>query len=345
MSCRALPVLCCIAVVTLVPLTHGLLSASAKFVRSDANNDGDANVSDAVFSLLVLFDAIEGFACGKAADVNDDGIVDLSDSIYALASLFQKGAALPAQPFPFCGFDPTDDELWCFESWCEPSEIDSWYPDSPFDGQLVEHLAFSLEYDEDHEQVRWVAYYLTSGHTDGPVERTDDYRADPLVETGSAGGDEYRGSGYDRGHLVPAGDMRWSSIAMSESFLMSNIAPQLPGFNRGVWLRLENQVRRWACDRGALHVVAGPVLEGEMERIGPSEVAVPPAFYKVILDAENHEAIAFIILNQSSGADLLSFALTVDEVEARTGLDFFADLESEEQAEFEGAVCAPCWTE
>lgn len=131
--------------------------------------------------------------------------------------------------------------------------------------QIVEHFAITLSYDESHEVAAWVAHTLSRDllrNRGSGVERTDDFRADPAVATGSASPADYRGSGFDRGHLAPAADFSWSVQAMSESFYMSNIAPQSPALNRGVWKRLETAVRREAERDGVLHVVSGPIFRG-----------------------------------------------------------------------------------
>ena len=119
----------------------------------------------------------------------------------------------------------------------------------PINGeQLVTHLGYSLSYNEKHEQANWVFYELTIDEVLGSIKRKDQFRADPNIKTGSASLSDYKRSGYDRGHLAPAADMKWSSKAMSESFFMSNMSPQTPSFNRGIWKKLENLVRKWAVE-------------------------------------------------------------------------------------------------
>ena len=126
--------------------------------------------------------------------------------------------------------------------------------------QIVYRSGYSLSYNEDHEQANWVAYTLTAVHARGTVKRINDFRVDPEIKTGSASLSDYKGSGYDRGHLAAAADMKWSKKVLSESFYMSNMSPQNPSFNRGIWKRLENQMRQWALDEQKLHIVTGGVL-------------------------------------------------------------------------------------
>ncbi len=212
-------------------------------------------------------------------------------------------------------------------------------------GQIVEHFAYMLLYDESHEQARWVAYKLTEAHTSGPYKRTNDFRSDPAVKTGSASPADYKYSGYDRGHLAPAGDMRWSTVAMSESFLMSNISPQRPGFNRGIWKRLEEKVREWARMNDEVFVVTGPVLKATNPKIGQNGVSVPSCFYKVILDYKESElkGIAFIMPNEKSSNALYAYAVTIDSVEAVTGIDFFPAIPDSIEEKLEGSTELSKW--
>lgn len=211
---------------------------------------------------------------------------------------------------------------------------------------IVEHPGYTLLYDEDHELPRWVAYHLTRDELYGTFERGDTFRKDPLVPTGSATPDDYRSSGYDRGHLIPAADLSWSEEAMEGSFYMSNMSPQVPDFNRGVWSKLEATVRNFADKEMAVYVVTGPVLtDGPYKTIGKNQVSVPNFFYKVILDYQEPEykAIGFLLPNEGSKQDLTSFAVTVDEVEQVTGIDFFHRLNDKEEDLLEATLDLSKW--
>lgn len=166
---------------------------------------------------------------------------------------------------------------------------------------VIAHFAFTLSYNEEHEQANWVAYELTEEETDAKYKRTDKFIPDLSVKTGTANDTDYRGSGYDRGHLVPAGDMAWSSTASRESFYYCNISPQVPSFNRGIWKKLEGLVREWAKEEKSVFVVTGPVLENNLPTIGPDKVSVPRYFYKAILDYNEPviKGIGFIIPNKA----------------------------------------------
>jgi endonuclease G len=210
----------------------------------------------------------------------------------------------------------------------------------------IHKTGFSLLYNEAHEQATWVAYQLTKSETQGFIERTDNFREDPMVKTGSATSADYQGSGYDRGHLAPAGDMGWSSLAMSESFYYSNMSPQIPAFNRGIWKRLEEKVRLWAMDYDTLYVVTGPVLTLDLPKIGPSQVSVPRYYYKVLLDYSEPEikGIGFVMPNLGSKLPLQYYAVSIDSVERLTGIDFFPKLADEQENLIEKNVCLGCWS-
>ncbi len=213
--------------------------------------------------------------------------------------------------------------------------------------RIVRHTAYALKYCEEFEQARWVAYVLRPCMISGAVSRTNDFRPDPLVKTGSASPEDYRGSGFDRGHLVPAADMKSSRKCMSETFYMSNMSPQRPAFNRGIWKELENLVRRWVRRDGELLIVTGPVLSsGGLSVIGQSRVAVPDLFYKVVLDYREPEikAIAFVLPNEKSREALSAFAVCVDRVEELTGIDFYAGLPDDVEERLESSLELDRWS-
>lgn len=212
--------------------------------------------------------------------------------------------------------------------------------------KIIRHLAYTLSYSEEHEQARWVAYELTAAETAKRYERSDRFEPDPRVATGTAGDLDYKGSGYDRGHLAPAGDMSWSAQAMQESFYYSNMSPQDPGFNRGIWKRLEEQVRDWAIDYGKVYVVTGPVLKKGLPQIGVHDVTIPQSYFKVILATSGNETIAigFLMPNSGSRSHIKYYAVSVDDVEKETGIDFFPLLENKLEQRVEARNCQECWT-
>ena len=223
------------------------------------------------------------------------------------------------------------------------------------DHQLRNFEHYSLCYRESYEQAEWSAYCLTEEELVKNAKRSDDFRSDPEITTGSATPSDYKKSGYDRGHLSPAADFAFDEKAMSETFYMSNMSPQKGNLNRGLWKDLESKVREWAEIFGRVYVVSGPILEkpaSEYKSIGENQVSVPEYYYKVILaplyadekdkstpeDAESVLAMAYIFPNEKCEGTLDDYAVTVDEVEKRTGLDFFAPLPDSIENEMEAKV-------
>lgn len=225
------------------------------------------------------------------------------------------------------------------------SEGDRMLPVSAADDQLVEHSHFTLSYSEADEQARWVAYMLCRSRAKGDVPRTDYFDADPAVKTGSATYNDYRRSGYSRGHLMPAADARWDETAMQETFLMSNVSPQLADFNDGVWNRMEGKMRHWANVYDTLYIVTGPVLKDlQGETIGrENRVSVPQYFYKAVYCPAEQRAIAFLVKHEPSDAPLQQFVVSVDELESATGIDFFPELDDTLENRIEAEKCLDCW--
>lgn len=214
-------------------------------------------------------------------------------------------------------------------------------------GYIVKHQYYALSYSEKHEQPEWVAYELTKESIRVKnVERPNNFRPDPKVRKASASKSDYRGSGYDRGHLAPSGDMAFNKKAASETFYFSNMSPQIRNFNSGIWRELEERVRDWAWDNKHLYVITGPVLtRGIRETIGPNEVAVPEEYYKVILDYTQPglKGIAFLMPNEISTKPLMDYALSIDEVEDITGIDFFPEIEDEDEEKLESKYDVTAW--
>ncbi len=215
-------------------------------------------------------------------------------------------------------------------------------------GEIIKQKHYASSYVEEHEQAEWVAYELTREQIEMPwVQRPRRFIVDPKVRKASASSDDYTGTGYNRGHLVPAADFAFSEDAILETFYMSNISPQVGNFNSGIWRELEENVRDWAKQSRHLYIVTGPVLSRNIrERIGGNEVSVPDEFYKVILDYTEPElkAIGFIIPNQLSVDPLIDFAVSVDEVEEITGLDFFPNLLGENEEILESDLRLELWS-
>ena len=218
--------------------------------------------------------------------------------------------------------------------------------------ELIAHRALFLVYDEEHEQAKWVLHKISTNIIEGKVSRTNDFRKDTLIKSGSAeekdyflktknelGKYEYDGYGYDRGHLAPSADFRWSQRALSESYFYSNMSPQLPTFNREIWADLEGLVRSYVYEnKRPLIVYTGPVLKDNLKKQERSinGVSIPEEFYKVVVDFEARKGIAYI-LPQVGSKDypVEYFATTIDEVESITGIDFLHQIDDETKASIE----------
>lgn len=209
-------------------------------------------------------------------------------------------------------------------------------------GQIVRHTNYTLAYSEENEQASWVYYQLKPENINGTQSRTDDFRADLSISTGSASLADYKYSGYDRAHLCPAADMTQNKTAMSESFYLSNMSPQTAGFNRGIWSVAESQVRKWALKYGDLYVVTGPIFKNNIGTIGANEVTVPGYYYKIVFDG-NDKMIGLILPHASSSKSLDEFVVTVDQIEQQTGIDFFEGLEDQLENNLEGKFSTSGW--
>lgn len=204
-------------------------------------------------------------------------------------------------------------------------------------GMRVQHHYFSLSYVEVLEQPEWT-FHMVCKDCFGSVKRRNDFRADPLVPGQSAQLEDYQGSGYDRGHLVPAGDMTRNSTAMSETFFMSNMSPQTASFNRGIWKKLEEQIRDWSLDLDTIYVVTGPIIEEGFTTIGQNKVAVPQHYFKALYFPKISFMLGFILPNEGSNQPLDTFQVTIDEIEQRSHLDLFAGLPDQFENELESAL-------
>lgn len=212
-------------------------------------------------------------------------------------------------------------------------------------GQVIHHNYYSLSYNETYEQPEWVAYTLKKEHLTNKQYKRPYFIQDKKVKTKSAHYKNYKDSGYNKGHLCPAGDRKISEEAYHETFFTSNISPQIYEFNGGIWNRLEQKVRYWAQKYDKLYIVTGGVLTTDLKTIGSEKVAVPNYFYKIILDNTKPEikAIAFLIPHEKTEKGLSYFVTSIDEIENLTGIDFFYDLPNEIENVIEASKNYTLW--
>ena len=205
---------------------------------------------------------------------------------------------------------------------------------------LLKREGYYVSYNKDRRVPNWVAWRLTAEHTSGRHSRSGmAFVEDDQVPRPRATDDDYYGSRYDRGHMCPSGDNKWSWKAQQQSFLFSNVCPQNHGLNKGDWNDLEIQCRYWAKKMGDLYIVTGPVFyNGVRNTIGKNKVAVPDAFFKVILAPRNRgKAIGFVYPNAGGHKDMNEYLVSVDEVERITGIDFFPLLDDRTEENVESA--------
>ncbi|MDR2010171.1 MAG: DNA/RNA non-specific endonuclease [Bacteroidales bacterium] len=226
--------------------------------------------------------------------------------------------------------------------------------------ELICHSAFCLVFDDNHKLAKWVAHVISRDIAAGGVTRTNDFRKDPLIKNGSSeeadfflkikGEDDkikYDGFGYDRGHLAPSADFRWSEKALSESYFYSNMTPQLPDFNRKKWAEIENLLRDYVCNNPEkdLYVVTAPVLHDELPRQPRSKnkISIPEYHYKIAVEPESKIGIAFLVSQQDLAYPIESYVVSIDSVESVTGINFFPGLQEEDEILIESVSDISLW--
>ncbi len=218
--------------------------------------------------------------------------------------------------------------------------------DNGIKSQIVRHTGYTLSYNNDTRNANWVGYELTDEEVAGVVERGENFTPDPLVMGVQAVDDDYKKSGWDRGHLAPAADMKWSRRAMDESFYLSNVSPQNKQLNRGTWKKLEELCRDKAELYGKVTIVTGPVFYGKKKRsIGKNKVLIPDAFFKVLLSDYRGtcRTIGFLCENTAGKKGLKECARSVDEIEKIARIDFFAALPDSIEASAEASFSTAFW--
>lgn len=210
---------------------------------------------------------------------------------------------------------------------------------------VKEYEGFTVDFNPENKTPNYVAWILHGQETEGTTARSNNFWTDSEVE-GCPDTRDYSRSGYDRGHMCPAGEQKWSYEAMNHSFVMANICPQKHELNTGAWKTLEDKERIWAKRDSAIVIVAGPIYDAsDKETIGRNKVRVPSAFFKVLLApyADPMRAIGFVYPNMKCDGNMQAYAVSVDDVEKMTGLDFFAALPDEIENDIEAVVSFKDW--
>ena len=210
---------------------------------------------------------------------------------------------------------------------------------------IKEYEGFTVDFNPENKTPNYVAWVLQAHETEGNTSRSNKFWNDPDLE-GCPDTRDYSHSGYDRGHMCPAGEQKWSEQAMHHSFVMANICPQKHELNTGAWKTLEDKERNWAKRDSAIVIVSGPIYDSsDKETIGQNKVRVPSAFFKVLLApyAEPMRAIGFVYPNMKCEGNMQAYAVSVDDVEKMTGLDFFGELPDEIENDIESVVSFKEW--
>jgi endonuclease G len=209
------------------------------------------------------------------------------------------------------------------------------------EGKPVMHLGMVLSFNENTHQASWVSHVISRNIADGSIARTNDFRDDPLIQGEGLESDyflkqlladgtfQYDGFGYDRGHLAPSADFRWSPKALSESYFYTNMSPMHPDFNREAWAEMEGIIRAYVERNNVnLYVVTLPVIRDEDQIIerGTQKLKIPGEFVKVVMDPLGKKGVAFKMPNKRLSNPLSTFCFSIDEIEAYTGFDFYSAL-------------------
>lgn len=229
----------------------------------------------------------------------------------------------------------------------------------PGNDDVIKHSAMALAYDENHEMAKWVAHIIRTDVVEGNTSRTNDFREDPFISTRSAQESDYfvktmnsdstytyDGFGFDRGHLAPSADFRWNQKALSESYYYSNMTPQRPEFNRDSWAQVELNLRDYvARNEFDLYVVTGPVLHSDLPRIDRStnQISIPEKHFKVAADLQRKKGVAFLMSNEKASLSVENYMITIDELEALTGFNFFPNLSEADEKGIESKFDHQDW--
>lgn len=203
---------------------------------------------------------------------------------------------------------------------------------------IVRHLGYTASYNHTTLCPDWVAWELTAEEAAGTYEQGRQFSRDPDVAFPKASREDYSNSGWDKGHMAPHADMKWSRQALTESDYFTNICPQNKSMNAGAWRKIEEMTRRAARRCGSVYVVCGPVYDSDEPRhIGPACVHVPDRFFKALAvsTSEGYRTVGFLMENTPQDGSPRSYAVTVDSVEAVVGRNLFPSLPEEAEAAYD----------
>ena len=246
------------------------------------------------------------------------------------------------------GEDTNIDEIEPCEDFATSDSIFEICKPAPLTGVpeiIIKKKAYIVSYNLDTKNPNWVAWHLTREHTDGPIGRSNFFYEDDEIPIPRATNDDYKGSGWSRGHMCPARDNKWDEAAMYESFSLINVCPQNASLNSGLWNSIEIDCRRWANQFGDIYIVCGPLLmRQEHETIGINQIVVPEAFFKVVLCLNGEpKGMGFVVKNNAGTKKRDLYYNSIDQVERITGMDFFPALPDDIEEEIESKLDMDLW--
>lgn len=226
--------------------------------------------------------------------------------------------------------------------------LENGLPEILEDEELICHSAFCLVYDDNYKMAKWTAHIISREIVNGVVSRTNDFRVDSLIKNGTAeeedyfltkkdesGNTIYDGFGYDRGHLAPSADFRWSEKALSESYYYSNMTPQLPEFNREIWAKIEDFLRQYIYNNPTkdIYIVTAPVIKDDLKKQERSKnkISIPEYHYKIAVDLEDKKGIAFLVPQKNLGNPIEYYVVTIDSIENITNINFYPKLSEQDE--------------
>lgn len=268
----------------------------------------------------------------------------ISCSVFSFTLLSSCKSDLKSTPFTSLN-NVESDVVTNKEGLSADERVWSYYLPKSSSNQVIQHQYYTLSYNESAEQADWVAYELKSEYVKNNDFKRPYFIEDKKVDSHSADWRNYKNSGYDKGHLCPAGDMDFDLNAYNDTFYTSNVSPQNHDFNAGIWNRLEQKVRFWAKRYDGVIVITGGVLKNTSKTIGHEKVVVPNYFYKIVFENEpnKHKMIAFLMPNEKSNKALYEYVVSVDEIEKMTGIDFFPNLEDTLENKLEKSNDSKAW--
>lgn len=202
---------------------------------------------------------------------------------------------------------------------------------------VVRHIGYTASYNHTTLCPDWVAWELTAEEVCDTYNFQCSFSRDPDVAFPKASREDYSSSGWDKGHMAPRADMKWSAQALEESYYFTNICPQDHSMNAGAWRKIEELTRRQAQRYGRVYVVCGPIYSiGQYGTIGNAAVRVPDAFFKALAvqTEEGFSTVGFLVENNRQEGSTRSYAVTVDSVESVIGRDLFPSLPDDAESTF-----------